>query len=873
MSAPAVSFANNLDFSVTVYDSFSTQDQTNYFGTLTSLATVPAKTTASVQLIHSTSVLIASNATTNYPLARLIYIPGLKTGPFSVGPANVNAMAQTMDFITLINKNGQDPLALAFHALWKDPSKPPVPAVDQFFSQHPTYASCTFATYMMGILYKALQPESKEKPLDQAVYLLSTLVALLGGTWPSELPEIVVTKFTCNTHNDVLAIQAGIDLKKLPARSDEALQFFGSLFDVQQLQVAISINYAVGLNVLGTRLSISLDAMHVPFGPSATLAINKPTVTIDITPVFGFVVFTVAGSIPFNIFGKAFDADVTMVIDNIEASFDVVIKGDDTSLPAPPVMHAVHFDTFGVGIGIIFAPPSAAIGLSGQLHIGDSVNRTPVALDDDTFVIVCQLAEEVPNPLYISFYVPQMQLTDVLTVFTNTRSSLDVPVSFTDLSFHWAEEPLQPVVLPDGSLSNIGYGFSAAANILDFSFFGDVQISLDSGLTADIEMAPLVLGSVLSIRGNGTGVSVMVDASGNPIKHNQLVAKAAQQQALKGATPRQLVPQGGPVLRLQTSASPFLHLNGAVSLFEVENVQLDAHVTPSGIKFEVDFGGLLTSGGIVTHPGEVVFGPPPTSKMSCTLADFHNLAASFEYGINDTISLPSIGGVSLGSIPLQASVAAHFSSSTSSSDMILQVGGSFDFEGSTRSFGDFTADAHIQAVSDLLSAIVTNIEQDAGRLFGDLLSTGAAWASKLLQGVITAIDSVASVLQNAFDQGAEQIASIMNDLGFDLEDIARGLSDAFRLSPLGVAQAMRQGGCVGQEVAGALKAAFGGDAGQIASALQGAYGFGAYQIRGMLGQIGFDPNQIGQAFQELGGDFAQVSKSILHDSDSFSGFP
>ncbi|KAH7151665.1 hypothetical protein DER46DRAFT_690739 [Fusarium sp. MPI-SDFR-AT-0072] len=376
-----------------------------------------------------------------------------------------------------------------------------------------------------------------------------------------------------------------------------------------------------------------------------------------------------------------------MVIDNIEANFGIVIKGDNTSLPALPVMKVVHFDSFGVGIGIIFEPPGAAIGLSGQLHIGDAGSSAQVALGDDKFVVVCELVEEVPNPLYITFYVPQMHLADVLTVFTDAPSPFDVPVTFTDLSFLWSENPMEPVALPDGSLSNMGYGFSAAANILGFSFYGDLEINLNNGLTANIEMAPLSFNSIFSVGGDGTGVSIKVDASGNPIKNNLLATTAAQQMALKDATMKHLVPPGGPVSKLQTSASPSLHLNGAVSLFEVAKVQLNADITSSGIMFEVDFGSI------------------PTSKISCTLSDFHNLVAWFY-----------------------------------SSDLILQVGDSFDFEGLTRNFGDFTADVHIQRVSDLLSAIATNIEQNAEQLFSDLLSTGAVLAGKVKQEVITGVD-------------------------------------------------------------------------------------------------------------------------------------
>ncbi|KAL5371111.1 hypothetical protein DPSP01_014483 [Paraphaeosphaeria sporulosa] len=853
-----VNFTNTLNFSVTVCDSFSDQDTSNYFGTLTPLATVTANTTAPVQLIHRVSALIVSNTTTNVPLARLIFSPLGSTTPFGVGPADVQAMAQTMAFITFITQQPTDPLTTAFQTLWKDSSKPLGKSVNQFFAQHPTYGNCTLATYMMGITYAAEHPDSKGKPLDQAVYSLSTLVKLLGGSWPDGFPDIAVSKFICDTANDKLAIRVEIDLDKLPAQSDQALKFFGSLFNVQKLLVTVTLNYAVGLNMLGTRLAIGLDAIHIPFGGSASLTINKPTATIDINPLFKFVVFTVMGSIPFNIFGKAFEADASMLVDNLEAAVGVVIKGDNTSLPGPPAMQGVHFDEFGVNIGLFFEPPGDALGLSGKFHIGTPGSGSQVALDDDTFAVVCQVVDDVPNPLYVSFYVPQMHLMDVLTVFTNTKTPLDVPVSFTDLSFKWSENPMEPVALPDGSLSSMGYGFSAAANILAFSFYGDVEIDLNNGLTADIEMAPLALGSLFSMGGDGTGVSIKVDASGNPIKNNQLPTTAAQQQALKSATMKQLVAPGGPVLKLQTLAAPFLHVNGHVSLFEVDKAALTAVITTTGITFEVDFGELLTT------------------VMSCALVNPNNLAAAFQFGINQNISLPSIAGVSLGSILLQTTASAHFNLSTSPSDVILQVGGNFNFEGLNRSLGEFTVDAHIQKITELLSAIINFIEQEAKSLFNDLLATGLDWAAKVKQGAIAAIDPVASVLKNAYGQTADQVASTMDAAGygineiagelkhvFDPTQVASTLKDVFGYSANQVAATMQQVGYAGDEVAQALKGAFGNNAGEIASALKDAYGWSADQINGALGNIGFTPDQIGQAFQSLGGDFAKAGTTIL----------
>ncbi|KAI6764054.1 hypothetical protein HG530_007843 [Fusarium avenaceum] len=541
MSTTTVSFTNSLNFSVQIYDSFSTQDRSNYFGTLTLLATVPANSTASVNLIHSSSVLIASNAMTNSPLARFIYLPNVNTGPFAVGQADVDAMAQTINFITFIISNPQDPHTVAFIALWKDQAKPLVVPVTNFFAQYPTYASCTFATYIMGIAYAAEQPVSKSMPMDQAVYSLSSLVTSMGGTWPTGFPDITMTKFTCNTSNGVLAIQAEVNISLLLAKSDEELKFFMSLFDSQHLQVSISINDTISSSFAGTELAIRLDTMQVPCGDLGTMTINNPTVTIDLNPLYRFVTFEVAGSIPFDIFDKKFDASVAMTIGDLEASFRVNVEGDDTTLPTPTLMKGVHFGTFGVGIGVFYEPPVAAVGVSGQLQIGDATSGTQMIVDDNSFVVMCQLENGVPNPLYVSFYVPQMKLMDVIATFTNSQCSLEVPVSFKYLFFQWPESPMEHVVLPDGSHSLIGYGFKYRADILFLSFYGDVAIDLQDGLKADIEMAPLSFGSLFSLTGNGRGVAVKVDAAGNPIKNNQLATTVAQRQAIIDATTQQLV--------------------------------------------------------------------------------------------------------------------------------------------------------------------------------------------------------------------------------------------------------------------------------------------------------------------------------------------
>jgi hypothetical protein len=870
---PSPSFSNDLDFSVTVYDSFSTQDKSNYFGTLTLLATVPAKTTAPVKLIHDTSVLIVYNATTNAPLARLISSTLIDTTPFGVGPDDVTATNQTTAFIALVTQKPSDPVAKAFRDLWKDSSKSLVTLVNQFFAQHADYAKCTFATYMMGITTAASQattaaakPTDIGKPLDQVVYSLSTAVKLLGGDWPQEFPDIDVTKFTCNTDNDVLDIRAGIDLKKLPPWSDQQLKFFMSLFNVQQLEVMVKFNYGFGLDLFGTSLVFSADVLKIPVEGS-TLTIKKPTVAINIMPLFKFVVFTIKGSIDFTIFNHALEADVSLVIDNVEASTGVDIKGapanikqDQSSLPAPPEVQGVHFNEFGIGLGVLFEPPGFAIGVQGKLQIGTAGSSGQVTVHDDQFAVVCGLVDGVPNPLYVSFYVSQMDLKDVLAVFVpDLKITLDVSgVTFTDLSFQWLENPMQPVALPDGSLSKMAYGFSAGASIFGWTFFGKVEIDLTTGLLADIEMSPLTLGSIFSLKGDGKGVSIQVDADGNPIKNNLLRTTAAQKKALATAKKKQLVDAGGAVLKIQTAASPFLHLNFQVSLFELVNVSLSADITASGINFELDFGAVITA------------------RMKCALTDWHNFSASFSFGIDHEFSLGS-----LGTIHVQAGAGVRFEIKTSTSDISLSVGGSFQFGNAVYTFGVWTLDIHIQAVSDLIKSIISSIGDHIMEILGNLVHDAVEWAKAVGNNLIKVAESVASVLHTAFQKGAEEVASIMqqanhelNDIAgqlksiFHIDEIASAIKNVFKLSPMAITDAFKAVGYAVEEVTGALKSVLGSaveDIKSIAISLQTVFEKVPDQINNLLKDVGFDTDKIKDAFNELGGDFGKVFEEISTD--------
>jgi hypothetical protein len=848
---PSITFQNTLSaFDLVVYDSFSTDDTTgnneNYFGTLTNVCSLKKGDTQTVQPVHGPVSAYIAFDTTGEPVGRYVTM-GFDAASFVITEQDVAAMKNTFAFIDFILNNPNDAVATGFHTLISRDTLAPA-SVDDFFAKTQAYKNCTFQTYMLAITTRARTAASANKPIEQKTYSLSTLCNGLGGTWPAGFPDIEVSNFSCNTGDGYLLLKATVDLRDLPFESEAILKNVVGLLPDPVVKVQLYFNYKPGLALGYTRLSLLFNDIDINTVNGKTLKIHQPTISIDINPLFKFVVFTLKGSIPFNVFKKDFDADLSMTIDNVEAHVGVVIKGDHASLPSPPVMPGVHFDDFGAGMGIFFEPPGFAIGIQGDFHIGDGANN--IALDDNKFAIVCRIEEEIPNPVYASFYVPKMDLNQVLEIFTNTKASIDFPVTFTNMSFKWAENPMEPITLPDGTLTDMSMGFSGAVDILSFGFYGDVEIGLDKGLTADIEMSPFSIKDVFQLSGDGKGVTIKVDQQGNPIKNNMVADTQALQQIIKNATDKQLVSAGGPVLRIRTFESPVLHLYGKVSLFDLVEYEILANIGKDGITFNLDYGALLST------------------KMSCTLDHFHNLQADFRFGVNKRISFPTIGGVSLGSIQLQALIQAHLDVSTTLSDVTIKAGGAFNFEGANLSFGDLPVDVHIKKITDLVTVMVNYIEQEAKTIFSHLLSDAQAWANKVKQGIISIANPVSDVLRIGWNKTAPEIASIMRNAGYAPSEIAVAIKNTFGLGVNEVMSAMRQAGYTAQEVASALRGVF--NLKDISSAMQTVYSIDANAIRDVLQKAGYAVNDIGDAFRSLGGSFESVAKKAWEILNPFN---
>jgi hypothetical protein len=842
-----LSFQNSLSETVSLYDSFSNSDSDDsYYGTLTLLGTVNGESSASFAALHGPYSVTIAFGTDGHPIGRY---GGLGDQSFSITAADEAAIQIAGKFIDEQIANPESPLVVQFHdALKRDD----IAGINALFQQSDAYRGCNFSSYMLALTDRAKNPPPPAapppKPEDQT-YSLATLCQLLGGTWPSALPDIAVKNFKCSIQGGTISLAGTIDLKHLTFASAAILSNVLTLVPVSEVEVWFDFAYQIGINVLGTQLKFVANDFHIPIGDGKTMTLASPTVSIQLNPLFMFWLFKASAIVPFTLFQKGFLAEVSLVVDNVEAEVGCDLKTGNDPLPAPPPIKGVRFDELGLGIGLIFAPPSYAFGISGKFQIGDAGQN--VLIDKDMFVLVCSVEDELITPLYIAFYIAAIDLSTLLTIFTNQPMSTDVPVEFKALGFQWAVNPMEPVILPDGSLTQMAFGCRGYMYIFGFEFYGSLRLGF-AGIAGTMTMSPLRFGHILRIEGEGQGVSVKVDANGNPLDNTLLPKTVADKQMIAQAPFKQLVAAGGPELSVSTFTQPWFLLTASVSLFECLNESVTASVDRSGIHFELDFGTIIKG------------------KMICVLADFHNFTGTVNVDARglEGINFITIEGFSLGSVTALQDMTAVVEITTSSSGVTLTLQARWVLEGESLQAGPYVIVGpyaplfQTLSLEDLLRQLFILIGAYALSIFAPIINQPVKWACLVGAGTIVGVQSVAEALKTAYNKQINNAAEIMYQAHFEPNNAAADLNNAFRPGARGLASAMTEGFKLGD--AGVASALYfcNYEPKDAAAAISDVFRASPSAVNSILQQGGYSPEQVRDGFSKLGGKFADS----VHDT-------
>lgn len=604
------------------------------------------------------------------------------------------------------------------------------------------------------------------------------------------------------------------------------------------------------------QLFMELDGfITIPTGGS-DLKIGNAALRIDLTDE---TVFQLSGTMSFTVNGTEIDATVKLIIDESEAEVAVLLTGGDGTLGSPPGVEGLRLDQIGIEMGVFFEPPGLDLGIVGKCKVGD------LSTQDDEFGLVLEMVEEVPNLLYLSFYLDELDLPLAVTLFTDEAppDALDVlkAVQITDLSFYFAENV---VVLPDGTIAQPGFAFSGTLSIFGFGAHADLSIGATTGISGDAMMAPLNLANVLSITGDGPGRTqtyAEVDGQWQRTDNRGVVRTNPPPPTREGT----VVEPGGPILHISSHGEPYLHLDIRVSLFDIANYEVEADITNAGITFELGY----------DLAGVADF------KLDCTLKDWtsFNAQEQFTLGLDEQVGPIEIAGINCGSIHLQADLAANLSIGISSDSFWMMVSGGFDFEGLSLSLPPLQLSVSPAQLSQLPEMIVQQIKDNASEIFKDLFEDLGRYAELVRNGIITGIDDLGAVLKNVYNVAAEDAARIMQEMGRGVEEIAASLQTAYGYTADAAAATLNALGYGANEIGNVMFKVYGLAPDGVAAVLKGV-GYGATAIAGamvavynlnalaigpILNTLGYGISDIGSAVKDIFGDAGSIA-TALHEA-------
>ena len=834
-----LTFDNQLNEEVVVYNSSADGSQTglDYLGVLTQLIEVAAQKSQPYNPGEdSLIVFVVANQQDDSPIVRFQYFSfEAPTTPYEITQADVDIMTQSYAFVEYILYHQDDDLVQQFNQTWdtaaatKDAEKL-IDAVNAFFVGTTDYKKCTYVSYCMAIAHYNRELTTKGKGTSTSP---KKLVDDLGFAPLSFFPELTIkdVHFKTDAKSMALALWGTLhlsDISGIPGWNNVA-NWFDNLDPVCVIVLSL-------LN-LEFDYYFTTTTWNIPVSSNKSLKLTKPELKLSYSPVFKFGLLELIGDLSFKLWDTDYEATLSATLDTEELNFAVDLTSKN--LFTCPIAKGFHVDEFGIEMGMFFQPAGFDFGVSGKFHIGEESQN--IQLEDDEFAVVLDIQGEAVEPKYLSFYVAKLDINELVEIFTNTSPKIDSPVSLSNLSFYYAPDA---VVLPDGTLADMGFGCSAAIDIFGFDFYAMFKITFGTGIAIDGQCDPVKLGSIVSVTGDGQKVTQNVDANGNPIKNNQIATTSKEQQQPSG-TPKTLVNAGGPVIHVSSSASPYISMDIDASFLDVVGEKIVADIGNSGVTFNLKQNGLITS-----------------DSISFTMKSWEHCAASFTFGIDKEIPLPFTGKLQL-KTEVKTDVTVQYQSNILAITADIQ----FLFEGLQYKLTSAKIDVNVSKLSDLIGQIVNIIGNTIQNLFGDLWDDGKDLAMQVgnwvKSNIITGIDDLMAVFKDSpFSLNAKYSADVMNALGYGADVIATGLKDVYGESINDAAKVMEDVGIAGDAAVKGLSSAYNASTQAISDACHYA-GYGVDEVAKGFNELGVATDAVGDALKSSYNLSKKAAKSVL----------
>jgi hypothetical protein len=572
-------------------------------------------------------------------------------------------------------------------------------------------------------------------------------------------------------------------------------------------------------------------AVSIPTGGGSDLRIGNAKLEL------GFpnpIEFRVSGTLDFTVDHQPIHVEPALLLTETEAEFTAELSFGDEGWKSPMGIEGLTLDAVGLAMGVNFVPPGVNIGLQGSAHVGDEAPRA------DQFAFVLEIVEEIPHPLLLSFQLAELSVEEALRVMVPSVPASDLPefirqIRFTDLAFYWAETV---VALPDGTVANPGLRFRGNVQILGFAAHAAVSIDT-SGLMGEVMLAPVHLGSIVSITGGGEGV-YRYERDGRPV-----MPEVRPDPKAPAPTRVAVVAPGGAVAQFRTKQSPWLYASIDVSLFGIASEKIEALVSAQGVHFKLVYA--------ITDA--------VSAELECNL-DKSGFRAHAKFGLHLKADLGPIRilGVDLGTIHLDAGFDLEMTVEVSAQRFLLRVAGDFEFEGARLTFPTLSIDVAPSSLAELPEQLIRHLGENLEEIFADLFDEAKRALEAAAREVAEAAEAVAKEVEQIGKAAVEEAERLAKEAEAAVEHAAEAVAqealrveqEAEKIAKEAVAEVEKIGEAAVQEVE-----RIGGEIVQVAQAAE-------HEIEAIAGEIAHEAQVVEQAVEQLATEAVHQVEAIAH---------
>ncbi len=249
-------------------------------------------------------------------------------------------------------------------------------------------------------------------------------------------------------------------------------------------------------------------------------------------------------------------------------------------------LRGVEIQEIALLLGVEFAQAALEFGLFGKMCIAAiEPGETGNFFD---FGIILELHGEIPNIQYFALSIQKVDFTQLIKAlfFNETNApTINTTLKGEDLSIYMAESK---ITLPDGTETNPGFGLHGLVTIFDWKAFAHLDAHPDSGIRGHLQLSPIV-NDWFSLTGKSD--PVVVNGYIDPKTKNWITLRNTGESVPENAviTLKELVEADGPILHLDTTASPYLSASAHVTLLHFLTTDLDIRVSDELLDFNVHF--------------------------------------------------------------------------------------------------------------------------------------------------------------------------------------------------------------------------------------------------------------------------------------------